>query len=145
MSAKTETSPFKPTLFPVLFEALHGKAVSRTLTNIFWRGRIKLSGNILDIGGGSPGSHYRFLEKDENTTFKVVDIISRQGTDFKLDIAKDNVPLPEGSQDFVLMFNILEHLYAHGKALAEVRRLLRSRGKLIGIIPFLVNVHPGPT
>jgi|SRR3989338_484207 len=132
------------TLLTVLFEAFRGKAVSRTLTNIFWSGRIRIFGRILDIGGGSPGSHYRFLDLDKKAILKVVDIVPRQGTDFVLDITKEKVPLPDGSQDFILMFNILEHLYKHDKVLAEVRRLLARGGKLLGTIPFLVNVHPDP-
>lgn len=137
-------STYTPALRAVLAEALKGKAPTRTLTNLFWRGRVRLSGNVLDIGGGSQGSHYRFLEKDSTMTRKVADIVPRQGTDFVIDITKDNVPLADGSQDFVLMFNILEHLFEHDAVLAEVRRLLKPRALFIGTIPFLVNVHPDP-
>ncbi len=139
-----EIVPYKPTLRGVLVEALHGKAVTRTLTNMFWRGRVRLAGNVLDIGGGSQGSHYRFLERDQTTVLKVADIVSRNGTDFVLDITKERVPLSDGSQEFVLMFNILEHLFEHGTVLDEVRRLLAPGGKFVGTIPFLVNVHPDP-
>lgn len=138
------TSPYTPSLRIVLREALRGKAVTRTLTNIFWTGRIRLSGNILDIGGGGRGSHYRFLDIDKNSSLKVADIVPHKGTDFALDITKEKVPLPDGSQSFILMFNILEHLYEHDHVLAEVRRLLAPGGKLLGTIPFLVNVHPDP-
>jgi len=136
--------PYAPTLGAVLREALRGKSVGRTLTNLFWQGRVILSGNILDIGGGSQGSHYRFLEKNEKLSRKVVDIIPREGTDFVLNIETDRVPLPDGSQNAVLMFNILEHLFEHDRVLEEVRRLLAPQGLFIGTIPFLVNVHPDP-
>ena len=42
------------------------------------------------------------------------------------------------------MFNILEHLFEHGRVLEEIRRLLAPKGLFIGTIPFLVNVHPDP-
>ena len=135
---------YTPSLLSVLSETLRGKAVDRTLTNLFWVGRITLSGQILDIGGGSQGSHYRFLAIEKSAERKVVDIVPRKGTDFALDITRERVPLPAGSQDFVLMFNILEHLSGHTRVLTEVHRLLRQGGKLIGTIPFLVNVHPDP-
>ncbi|KKW12616.1 MAG: hypothetical protein UY50_C0005G0012 [Parcubacteria group bacterium GW2011_GWA2_49_9] len=136
--------PYKPTLGAVLREALRGKAVSRTLTNLFWRGRVVLSGQVLDIGGGSQGSHYRFLKKDETLSLKVADIIPRAGTDFVLNIEEQQVPLPAGSQNIVLMFNILEHLFKHDRVLEEVKRLLVPGGLFIGTIPFLINVHPDP-
>lgn len=136
---------YRPALLSVLAEAVRGKSVSRTLTNLFWQGRARLSGRILDIGGGSSrGSHYRFLDMEKGASLKIADIVPRQGTDFVLDITKEPVPLPDGSQDAVLMFNILEHLFEHARVLTEVRRLLRPRGKLLGTIPFLVNVHPDP-
>ncbi len=137
-------SRYNPSLLSVLKEAVRGKSVSRTMTNLFWRGRIPLSGTLLDIGGAGRGSHYRFLNLDPKVTLTVADMVPQSGTDFVLDITKEKVPLPDSSQDTVLMFNILEHLPEHSRALSEVRRLLRPGGQLIGSIPFLVNVHPDP-
>lgn len=139
------SSSFHPTLASVLREAVRGKAVSRTMTNLFWRDIEPLSGNLLDIGGGGGrASHYRFLPIEKGAKLLTVDVISRPNTDFVLDITKESVPLPDDSEDAVFLFNILEHLNAHDTVLAEVRRLLRRGGKLIGSIPFLVNVHPDP-
>ncbi len=139
------TSSFHPALAPVLREALRGKAVSRTMTNLFWCDLPAISGNILDIGGGGGrASHYRFLPIEKGATLRTVDVVSRPNTDFVLDITKESVPLPNDSQDAVFLFNILEHVNAHDRVLAEVRRLLRRGGRLIGTIPFLVNVHPDP-
>ncbi|TSC55299.1 MAG: hypothetical protein Greene041679_656 [Parcubacteria group bacterium Greene0416_79] len=129
----------------VLRETMRGKAVSRTLTNLFWRGGEIISGKVLDIGGGAGrASHFRFLQIAEGSTLKTVDIVARSGTDFVLDITKEQVPLSHGSQDFVLLFNVLEHLNTHDVVLSEMRRLLRNGGKLYGSIPFLINVHPDP-
>ncbi|OHA20351.1 MAG: hypothetical protein A2849_01075 [Candidatus Taylorbacteria bacterium RIFCSPHIGHO2_01_FULL_51_15] len=131
-------------LSEVLFEVVRGKAISRTLTNVFWKGRAVCSGRILDVGGGGHASHYRFLDVDKNASIKVVDVIPRVGTDFVLDITSERVPLPDGSQDFIFMFNILEHIFEHKEVLTEAHRLLAPRGTLLGTIPFLINVHPDP-
>jgi SAM-dependent methyltransferase len=140
-----DATPYRPALTSVLREALRGKAVSRTMTNLFWLGEEPISGAILDIGGGGGrGSHYRFLPIEKGAMIRTADIVSRAGTDFVLDITKEKIPLPDNSQDAVFMFNILEHLNAHDTVLAEVRRLLKAGGKLYGTIPFLVNVHPDP-
>lgn len=136
----------KPTLGAVLAEAVSGKSIGRTLTNLFWRGTPEFSGTILDIGGGGgKGSHYRFLPIAKSAVIKTADIISRPGTDFVLDITKEKVPLPDASVDHIFLFNILEHLSDHEAPLKEIRRLLRPGGTLIGSIPFLVNVHPDPS
>lgn len=135
----------KPSLASVLREAVRGKSVGRTLTNLFWHGTETLGGNILDIGGGGGrGSHYRFLPIEKSARVQTVDVVERRGTDFVLDITKERVPLSDASQNHILLFNILEHLAAPDAALREAHRLLKEGGTLIGTIPFLVNVHPDP-
>lgn len=137
--------PFRPTLASVLNEAVRGKAVSRTMGNLFWVGMEPISGELLDIGGGGGrASHYRFIPIAKETTLRTVDVAPRPNTDFVLDVTKERVPLPDNSQNAVFLFNILEHVNAHDTVLTEVRRLLKRGGKLYGTIPFLVNVHPDP-
>ena len=139
------THSFNPPLILVLREAVRGKSVGRTMTNLFWRTHVKLEGTILDIGGGEGGgSHYRFLPISKTANILTADIVARPQTDFVLDITKEKVPLPDGSVDYILLFNVLEHLSRHDAPLSEIRRLLRPGGTLIGSIPFLLNVHPDP-
>lgn len=136
---------FHPALLSVLREAVRGKSVGRTMTNLFWQGRIRLEGTILDIGGGEGGgSHYRFLPIGKTAKILTADIVARTRTDFVLDITKEKVPLTDGTVDSILLFNVLEHLSDHDIVLKEVRRLLRPGGRLIGSVPFLLNVHPDP-
>src|SRR3989344_6111973 len=101
----SSTSPYKPSLFSVLKEAVRGKAVSRTMTNLFWLGVEPISGNILDIGGGSRGSHYRFLQIKKEAAIKVADIFSRPVTDFVLNIAKERLP-PQGASQNAVFYSI---------------------------------------
>lgn len=135
---------YTPSLQEVLGEAIHGKSVSRTLWNLFWRTQSPLEGRILDIGGAGRGSHYRFLRFAHDASVETVDIVSAQGVDYVLDITKERVPLAAGSCDAVLLFNILEHLPVQEPALSEAFRLLKPGGRLIGVIPFLLNVHRDP-
>lgn len=139
-----QKATYQPTLFVVLAEALRGKSVSRTLWNLFWRAHPPLQGRILDIGGAGRGSHYRFFRFVPGAHVQTVDIAARAGVDFTMDITTERVPLPDASCDTILLFNILEHLPSHEHALAEARRLLKPDGQLLGVIPFLVNVHRDP-
>jgi SAM-dependent methyltransferase len=118
--------------------------VSRTLWNLFWRSHPPLHRHNHDIGEAGRGSHYRFLRFAPGSRVQTVDIARRTGVDFVLDITKERVPLPDESCNAILLFNILEHLPSHAHALAEARRLLRPGGQLLGVIPFLINVHRDP-
>ena len=93
------------------------------------------------ISEAEPRQSLRFRRGQD---LQVADVVRRNGTDFILNIETEKVPLPNGSQNTVLMFNILEHLFEHGRVLEEIRRLLAPKGLFIGTIPFLVNVHPDP-
>lgn len=135
---------YQPTLGAVLREAARGKSVGRTFTNLFWRNLAPFKGRILDIGGAGRGSHYRFIPFVPGARVRVVDIMAKPGTDFVLDITKERVPLSDGSQDHIFLFNVLEHLMSPDAALREAYRLLKSGGTIIGTIPFLCNVHRAP-
>ncbi len=48
------------------------------------------------------------------------------------------------SYDFVILDQILEHVSRPGKALKEIRRILKKGGWLIITTPFLVKIHLNP-
>ena len=57
---------------------------------------------------------------------------------------EEAIPLPSESQNFVLAMNILEHLFDYRVCIRECFRVLKPSGSLIGVVPFLKNVHPDP-
>jgi len=125
-------------------ETLNGKGFGRILFNLELQKR-ECSGNILDIGSGkNRASLYRFLRMDKNALIKRLDVIPDYKPDFLLDIEKDKVLVADGFFDFVFAFSIIEHLADCRNLLKEVHRILKPRGKLLGSMPFLVNVHPDP-
>ncbi|RNC65999.1 MAG: methyltransferase domain-containing protein [Desulfuromonadales bacterium] len=78
-----------------------------------------------------------------------VDMSDRLDTEFKLEEIKicgtalavdvvapgDDIPLPDGSQDFVVSSHVLEHFPDPVKALLEWDRLLRPGGIIFAIVP----------
>jgi ubiquinone/menaquinone biosynthesis C-methylase UbiE len=52
-----------------------------------------------------------------------------------LDVDYDRLPFPDASFDVVACTEVLEHLRFPGTALAEVRRVLRPDGRLVGSVP----------
>jgi|GEM_PF-327637 len=131
---------------PVTFiaEIWRKKDMERTLVNIALRKK-EIYGKILDIGSGKArASHYRFLKIIKWARLKTADISASSEPDFVLNIEREPIPAPDSSYDFVLAFNLLEHLSKRENLLSETRRILKSGGKIIGSVPFLMDVHPDP-
>ena len=139
-------------------EILKGKDTNRILTNIALMKK-SCMGNILDIGGGKGrASHYRFLRMFKWNKITSIDISANAKPDYVLDVEKEKLPFDDESFDYVFLFNVLEHLDNREDVLSEIRRVLKkirsdggphlrnrsSIGELIGVIPFMVNVHPDP-
>jgi SAM-dependent methyltransferase len=59
------------------------------------------------------------------------------------DICNRNTALPDGSFDFVVCTEVLEHVLQPFAAAAELRRLLRPGGLLFVTVPFNFRIH-GP-
>jgi SAM-dependent methyltransferase len=64
----------------------------------------------------------------------------------QVDIVADayDIPLDDASVDTVLLTEVLEHLEAPDRALAECRRILRPGGHLIATTPFSWPLHEEP-
>ncbi len=93
-------------------------------------------GWLLDIGCGTGGFvHYMACGGDWrgvglDVNMAALRLARRQPADvFCSDL--DGIPLPTGTFDVVTMWEVLEHLPDPRSALAEIRRLLKPRGKLL--------------
>lgn len=102
---------------------------------------VAIDGEILDIGG-SKKSGYHELIKGKHTI-----ITGNIDTSYDIDIqfdAQKQWPFPESSFDGVLLVNVLEHLYGYRTAVTEAYRVLRPNGIVVGVVPFMFNVHGSP-
>lgn len=126
----------------VLKEILKGKTLIRALMNLELQNYL-LAGRVLDIGGGENPSYLRFFQKSAGLKFVSVDLKSLDNPS-RLDLETEKLPCADGSVDQILLFNILEHVYNYKFLLAEVRRVLKPDGTVLGFVPFLVGFHPDP-
>jgi SAM-dependent methyltransferase len=141
-------------------EVMRGKDTNRILTNIALMDK-SCMGSLLDIGGGKKrASHFRFLRMSKWHKITTVDISQNAEPDFVLNIENEKLPFKDESFDYVFLMNVLEHLNNRKEVLSEIRRVLKNTridaavdatndrgsnsGQLVGVIPFLVNVHPDP-
>ena len=104
-------------------------------------GKLSIDGAILDIGGSQKSGYHELIGGAHTITTGNID--ESYGTDLIFD-AEERWPAEDGSYDGVLFVNVLEHLYHYDRALDEAARVLRTGGRVAGVVPFMFNVHGSP-
>ena len=128
----------------VLVETLRGKDLNRILCNVASK-KFEAYGRVLDVGGREGGSSYwRYLQTRRWHKRATVDIDPTSKPDVVIDLEQNTLPFADGHFDTALMFNLIEHIGAREQVLGRVVRVLKSGGSLVGVVPFLVGVHPDP-
>lgn len=127
----------------IISQTMRGKTINRLLMNASLR-KYQLHGKVLDLGAGTiRSSYFDFFQAKSKYTITSVDISAERKPDVTADLERP-LPLESHLYDFVLCFNLLEHVYDHKQLLAEIGRVLKPGGALIGYVPFLVKYHPDP-
>ncbi len=128
----------------MLSETLRGKDLNRILSNIAVR-EWEAYGRVLDIGGREGSSSYwRFIRHTKWMRQTTLDIDAASKPDVVLNLEKEEMPFAPDYFDTALLFNVLEHLSNGPDVLAKIAKVLRPGGSLVGVVPFLVAVHPDP-
>lgn len=108
--------------------------LNRTLSTV------TLRGTTLDVGCGSDVRYLDFMPRAEGMQMEVID--HKKGS--PIDFEKDALPYASDAFDTVIILNVLEHVYHYPHLTAEVARILKRGGTLVGYTPFLVRYHPDP-
>lgn len=113
----------------------------RELLTASLRPRIEvLQGGVLDIGGGR---HSPLAEYWPSTATRIrLDISPRFAPQILGDAQR--LPVASSSLDGVVLSEVLEHLPQPVDAIAEIHRVLRPGGVLIGSVPFAIGIHADP-
>jgi len=98
-----------------------------------------VSGRVVDVGGGRNPDYRRYLDTTGMSSFEAVD-----GSISGINFERDPLPYEDATVDTVILANVLEHIYNHRYLLAELRRILVARGRLVGFVPFWTGYHPDP-
>ena len=92
----------------------------------------------LDIGAGDQIMQ-SFLKLENLVS---IDFTNYSGINIIHDLNLD-IPFASESFDYILMTNVLEHLY-DDRVIAEANRLLKKGSRLYVTVPFLLDVHQKP-
>lgn len=104
--------------------------------------RLTIDGAILDVGGSNKSGYHELIKGDHAITVGNID--ASYGIDLTFD-AQETWPFPDASFDAVLFINLLEHLFHYENAVREAYRVLRPGGQVVGVVPFMFNVHGSPS
>ena len=119
-------------------ELWRGKDIYRILMNDECR-QYRLDGFTVDVGSGKQlASYHRFFE-NKQTRIECLDLALGN-----IDLETDRLPYSDDSVDTILIMNVLEHIYNYDHLIAELKRVLKPGGQIIGAVPFLVAYHPDP-
>jgi SAM-dependent methyltransferase len=103
------------------------------------------SGSLLDIGCGSKPYAHLFTSVDKYVGMDI-EISGHDHSSSDIDIFYDgkSIPFEDSSFDTVVSFETFEHVFNLDDLLIEVRRVIKSDGKLMISIPFCWPEHEQP-
>ena len=105
--------------------------------------------DVLDIGAGSGDDLAISRQVNPSACLSAVEVnpenarrLRARGVSvFQINIERERIPLPDGSQDLVILNQVLEHLKDIYWVFHEVTRVLRVGGKLVIGVPNLASLH----
>ena len=99
----------------------------------------KIPKNILcaDVGSG-PMTNKNLLSKFQNTIY--IDGAKFKSVNIVCDFEK-LIPLKDNSVDFILLSNVLEHMFYPEILLNEIYRVLKTNGKCLILVPYSIKLH----
>ena len=99
----------------------------------------RLSGRVLDIGGGRRRGSFRAPTQAQ---WIVADVSSAGQPHVRADVQA--LPFRDAAFDAIKITEVLEHVPDTCAALRECRRVLRPGGRLVATVPFLERLHGDP-
>lgn len=105
----------------------------------------KVTGKVLDYGCGSK-PYEELFQSAESYTGIDVEVSGHDHAKSKIDVFFDGLHIPFGNDEFdtIVCFEVLEHVFEIGKALAEIYRVLTPSGILLLSTPFAWDEHETP-
>jgi SAM-dependent methyltransferase len=103
--------------------------------------KLHIDGDILDVGGSKKSGYHELISGNHKITTGNID--SSYSADILFD-AQKKWPFDSSIFSCVLFINVLEHLFDYNLAVAEAYRVIKNGGKVVGVVPFMLNVHGTP-
>ena len=104
--------------------------------------KFKINGDIIEFGASDEIEKNFCNSKLKNCKISYSNINSSNKDFVNIDLQKKI--LIELKYDYIIIFNVLEHLLDPNLALRNLSKICKKNGKIIGSTPFLFRVHGAP-
>ena len=104
--------------------------------------KFKINGDIIEFGASEEIEKNFCNSKLKNCKISYSNINSSNKEFVNIDLQKKI--LIELKYDYIIIFNVLEHLLDPNLALRNLSKICKKNGKIIGSTPFLFRVHGAP-
>ena len=105
---------------------------------------IILHGDGIDLGAKSKDAkYYQYLNLSNVNNIVFIDYFSKDKSMVDINL-EEKFSIPDNSYDFILSFNILEHIYNSQLFIQESYRVLKHQGEMHIMVPFLWRYHADP-
>ena len=104
--------------------------------------KFKINGDIIEFGASDEIEKNFCNSKLKNCKISYSNINSSNKEFVNIDLQKKI--LIELKYDYIIIFNVLEHLLDPNLALRNLSKICKKNGKIIGSTPFLFRVHGAP-
>jgi SAM-dependent methyltransferase len=101
-------------------------------------------GHLAILNIGAAGTISDVLDKIDGLKITSLDINPIRKPDILCDACDMQGKVADNSYDMAILMEVLEHIPTPDRALAEIRRVLKPGGILIGSTPFLFPIHGAP-
>ena len=124
--------------FNIIFS---NKSILRILQQEIFK-KFKIDGDIIEFGASDEIEKNFCNSKLKNCKISYSNINSSNREFLNIDLQKKI--LIELKYDYIIIFNVLEHLLDPNLALRDLSKICKINGKIIGSTPFLFRVHGAP-
>ena len=124
--------------FNIIFS---NKSILRILQQEIFK-KFKIDGDIIEFGASDEIEKNFCNSKLKNCKICYSNINSSNRKFLNIDLQKKI--LIELKYDYIIIFNVLEHLLDPNLALRNLSKICKKNGKIIGSTPFLFRVHGAP-
>lgn len=131
--------------FYIMINTFKKKSLNRILQEIYAKKQIA-SGFVVEFGAesGSTKNFTNFIQFKDVLKTTYCDKFPKHNETKEEDL-EEKLTLLDNSQDNIIIFNVLEHVFDTKNAFLEINRCLKSNtGTIIGSTPFMHRVHGAP-
>ncbi len=123
-------------------QTLKRRTLARIMQSYFLKGK-KVNGDAIDLGGSERSQYYLSLDTDDVCSIRYADLYREGDNILKVDF-EEKFDIDSASFDTVILMNVAEHVFNFKNLFSESHRILRNNGEIVGVVPFLYQVHGVP-